>query len=60
MALRGSTREPAGPRSPAVEALLHFLALAGAVFLRATSPYQRGLGAVGAQQHVVVGLLVPL
>lgn len=59
-ALWVSTREQTAPRSPAVEVLLHFLALAGAVFLRSAGADQRGLGAVGAKQHLIVGLLVPL
>lgn len=47
-------------RSPAVEVLLDLLALAGAVFLRPAAPDKRGLRAVCANQHVAVGLFVPL
>lgn len=46
--------------SPAVEVLLRLLAPTGALFLRAAGGHQHGLGAVRAQQHVVVGLFVPL
>lgn len=46
--------------SPAAEASLDLLALAGAVLLRSAVSYQRGLRTVCANQHVTLSLLILL
>lgn len=52
--------EETGQSSPAGEVLPVLLALAGAVLVRSTALHQRQLRAVGAEQRVLLRLLVLL